>query len=338
MLQPVVKILRSIPFVVLLCAGTDAPAQDDLTSRGIDAFRETCLMADPRSEKIYQWAADRELKIVRGQGLERQGGIKELTWEVARSEATTVLLQVIITDPGHLNCSVYFDQQRDSNKLVEAFFLEEMKRRHPHARQLNPGSGPDGTAHTLIDGKDLYAYFDGRQSEQDRPHISLAVVASLSPPGAALPRTFATPERSYRLFVNACLARFPDIESIGEYVKASGWRSPAAIQTSPFYHGIWSLWDPFDEMSPYAVELIHSKAFRLCKFDFDLRAAIPMEQLIRSYALIHADAPFPAQPGQPDEKIEYYSGVVGGTPALFKLRTEDARHYGELSVFVEAPQ
>jgi hypothetical protein len=336
MLQSILRIMQSISFVVLLCAGAIVHAQDDITSRGIETFRETCLMADARSEKIYQWAADKDLKIVQGQGPERAGP-KVLTWEVARSGVATVLLQAIINNPGHLNCTVNFDQQRDSNKLVEAFFLEEMKR-HPNAKQLNPGSGRDRTAYTFIDGKDLYVYFDGRQSEQDRPHILLAVAATVSPPDVALPRPFATPERSYRFFVNACLARFPDIESIGEYVKASGWKSPTALRTSPFYSGIWDLWDPFDEMSPYGVELRRSNAFKSCTFAFDLRAAVPMERLIRSYALVHADAPYPTQPRQPDEKIEYYSGLVGGTKALFELRMEEATHEGELGVFVETPQ
>jgi hypothetical protein len=337
MLQPIVRILQSILFVVMLDAGAIVYAQDDITSRGIETFRETCLMADARSENIYQWAADKDLKIVQGQGPE-SAGPKVLTWEVARSGAATVLLQAIINNPGHLNCLVYFDQQRDSNKLVEAFFLEEMKR-HRNARQLNPGSGPDSTAHSFIDGRDIYGYLDGRQNEQDKPHIQLAVFATLPSTDVAVPRTFATPERSYRFFVNECLARFPDIESIGEYVVQDlGWRSQTALQTTPSYHNIWSLWDPFDEMAPYALELMRSNVFKLCALHFDLRAALPMERLIRSYALVHANDPYPNLPRKPDEKIEYYSGLIGSTQAIFKLRTEEPTHHVELGVYVETPQ
>lgn len=333
MLQPVIKIFQSILLVVQLY-GTAAYAQDDIVSRGIETFRETCLMADPRSEGIYEWATDRGLKIVQGQGPERAGA-KVLTWEIAKSGDSNVALQVRVNDPANLNCSVNFDQQRDSDKLVETFFLEEMKR-HPQAQKQRSVPSPDRSAYSFNDGKYRYIYFDGHQSEQDKPHIFLSVTAALSPPDATLPRTFATPERSYQLFVNTCLARFPDIESIGEHVKDLGWKSPAALRTTPFYSGFWNLYDPFDEMSPYSFELKRSNALRLCDFGYDVRAAVPMDRLIRSYALVHADDPYPTL-HRPDEKTEYYSGQVAGMRILFSLRTVPAGHYGDLSVSVETP-
>jgi hypothetical protein len=335
MLQPASKIFQCTLLVALLCVGTTAYAQDDIISRGIETFRETCLMDDPHSERIYQWATDRGLKIVQGQGPEHAGA-KLLTWEVAKSGDTTVLLQARVNDPTFLYCTIHFDQQRDSNKLVETFFLDEM-RRHLHAKQQRSVSSPDQSAYSFIDGKDLYTYFDGRQSEQDKPHIFLAVAATLSPPDVALPRTFATPERSYQLFVNVCLTRFPDIENIGEYVKDLGWKSPAALQTTPFYNGFWDLYDPFDEMSPYSFELKRSNAFRLCTLGFDVRSAVPMDRLIRTYALVHADDPYPTL-HRPDEKFEFFSGQVAGRQVLFSLRTVPAGHYGDLSVSVETPQ
>lgn len=334
MLQPAIRIFQSILFLVLLCTGTIVYAQDEIVSRGIETFRQTCLMEDARSEKIYQWATDRDLKIVQGQGPERVQ-TKALRWEVARSGDATVLLQVIIGDPTHLSCLVYFDQQRDSSKWVEAFFLEEMKR-HPNAKRQGSVSGPYQSTFSFVDGKRSYSYFDEHQSQQAGPHILLGVDAALSPPDVALLRPFATRERSYRFFTNFCLARFPDIESIGESVKDAGWRSPVAPRSKPFYSSMWTLYDPFDEMSPYRLELWRTNAFKSCKLGFDLRAAIPMEQLIRSYALVRADDPHPTMTRQPDEKIEYYSGLVGGTRALFSLRTDEARHDGELSVFVES--
>lgn len=341
MLQPLVKIF---PFLMLLCTGTTVSAQDDMISRGIQTFRETCLMADVRSEKIYQWAADRDLKIIKGQGPEH-AGLKELTWEVARSGTASVLLQAYMNSPANLHCSVYFSEQRDFNKQVEAFFLEEVKRRHPLATRLNPGSAPDSTAYSFTDGKDLasgknlYAYLDGRVNDQDKPHILLALFATLPPSDVAVPRTFATPERSYRFFVNACLTRFPNIENIGKYVVEDlGWKSQTAMQTTPFYHNIWSVWDPFDETGPYSFELIRSKAYKSCALHFDLRAAVPMDRLIRDYTLVHADAPTQGFPPGPSEKIEYYSGLAGGAPAIFKLRTEEKLGDGELSVSVETPQ
>jgi hypothetical protein len=308
-----------------------------MISRGIETFRETCLMADVRSETIYQWAVDRDLKIIKGQGPDH-AGLKELTWEVARSGTASVLLQLYMNGPGTLHCSVYFGEQRDAAKRVEAFFMEEMKR-HPMARQLRPGSTPDSSANSFMDEKGLYGFLDGRQNEQDKPHILLALFVKRTPSDVTVPRTFATPERSYRLFVSACLVRFPDIERIGEYVVQDlGWKSQTAMQTTPFYHNIWSLWDPFDEMGPYSFELMRSNAYKSCALDFDFRAAVPMDRLIREYALVHADAPTPGLPPGPGEKIDYYSGRVGGTQAIFKLRTEDAIHNGELSVYIEIPQ
>jgi hypothetical protein len=339
MARPASKIVQFSSFFVLLCAGAIAHAQDDVRARGIEAYREACLMTDPRPEKIYQWAADRDLKIALSHGLDQRGATKELSWEVARSGTAAVLLQLIITKPEHLVCSVYFDQQRDSDKLVEAFFLEEMKRSHPHARPLNRVSGPDSAAHSFLDGTDLYAYRDGRQNDQDKPHILLSLWANPPPPDAAVPRTFATPERSYRFFVNSCLARFPDIESIGEHVvRDLGWKSPHALQVNPFYHNIWVLWDPFEEMAPYSIELIRSNAFKSCALHFDLRAAMPMERLMRDYGLVPADAPTAGVPPRPGEKFEYYSGRAGGAQAIFKLRTEEASHRGDLDVYVETPQ
>ncbi|PJG56120.1 hypothetical protein CVM73_04695 [Bradyrhizobium forestalis] len=335
MMQPIVRNSLLVLFVGLLCAGTITLAQDDITARGIEAFRDTCLRPDVRSETIYQWAADKDLKIVQGQGPERAGG-KQLTWEVARSGDATVLLQAYINSPGHLHCSVYFSEQRDSRKQVEAFFLEEMKR-HPNAQQLQPGAGPGSTAYTFIDEKVLYGYFDGRKNDQDKPHIFLTAFGPLRPSNTTVPRSFATQERSYRLFVTACLARFPDIESIGEYaVHDLGWKSQSALQTQP-YHNEWSLWDPFDEMGPYALELIRLNGFKSCALHFDLRAAVPMERLIRSFALVHADARYRNLPRKPNEQIEYYSGLIGGTQTLLSLRTDEAGRHGELRVFVETP-
>jgi hypothetical protein len=337
MMQPIVRIFQFILFVGLLGTATIASAQEDIMSRGIEVFRETCLMADARSEKIYQWATEKNLKIVAGQGPDR-AGLKILTWEVARSGAASLRLQAFINDPGSLNCTVYFDGQRDTGKQVETFFLEEMKRR-PRARRLSPGMGPDSTAYSFAEGTDIYGYLDGRQNEQDKPHIWLAVFAHLAPSDAAVSRSFATPERSYRLFVNSCLAHFPDIESIGEYVAQDlGWKSPTAVQTKPFYSGLWSLWDPFDEFGPYTLELRHTQAYKSCALHFDLRAGLPLERLIHDYALVHAGAPSPGFPPRQGEKTEYYSGLVGGTQATFMLVMQEAIHDGELNIYVEPPQ
>jgi hypothetical protein len=335
MLQSTSKSFLFALLVALLCAGTTAYAQDDIISRGIETFRETCLMGDPHSERIYQWATDKGLKIIQGQGPEHAGA-KLLRWEVAKSGDTTLMLQVRVNDPAYLNCSVYFDQQRDSNRLVETFFLNEM-RQHSHARQQRSVSSPDQSAYSFMDGKDLYTYFDGRQSEQDKPHIFLAVAAALPPPDVALPRTFATPERSYQLFVNACLARFPDIKNIGDYVMDLGWKSAVALRTGPFYSGLWNLYDPFDEMSPYSFELKQSNVLRLCTLGFDVRAAVPMDRLIQTYALVRVDDPYPSL-HRPDEKFEFFSGQVAGKRVLFSLRTVPVGHYGDLSASVETPQ
>jgi len=335
MLRSAVRILKSILLLLLLCAGMAARAQDDLVSRGIETFRETCLMADPRFEKVYQWAADRDLKIIQGQVPER-GRSKAIVWEVAASGSATVQLRVVAGDQ-YLNCQVYFGEQRDSNRRAETFFLDEMKR-HPNAKQQRASSDPDRSAHFYIDGKTSFGYFDGRQSERDRPYISLAFSGILAPPDVALARTFATPERSYRLFVNSCLARFPDIDSIAEHLNATGWQRTQSPPGSPAYWGLWSLYDPFDEMSPYGIELRRSNAFRSCNLGFDVRAALPMERLIRDYALVRAENPHPEIRPRPGEKIEYYSAPVAGMRTLFSLRTDNTTHDGELSMFIESSQ
>lgn len=334
MLRPKNNFRCALLIALLSCGGT-AYAQNNIISTGIETFREACLMVDPHSERIYQWATDKGLKIVLGQGPER-AGTKLLRWEVAKSDNTIVLLQAVINDPASLNCSVYFDQIRDSNRLVETFFLDEMRRKS-HAIPQSLGSSPDRLAYSVLDGGNLFTYFDGRQSAQDHPHISLAVAATLSPPDTVAPRTFATPARSYQLFVSTCLERFPDIESIGERVKDSGWRSATALRTSPIYSGFWDLYDPFDEMSPYLIELKRSKSFSLCKLGYDIRAAVPMDHLIQTYALVHADDPYPNL-HKPNDKFEYYSGRVAGREVSISLRTLTEGHYGELSVSIQTPQ
>jgi len=101
MLQLALKIFQSI-LLVIQAYWTAAYAHDDSVSRGIETFRETCLMADPRSERIYEWATDRGLKIVQGQGPERAGA-KVLTWEIAKSGDSNVALQVRVSAPAWVN-------------------------------------------------------------------------------------------------------------------------------------------------------------------------------------------------------------------------------------------
>src|SRR5262245_20445049 len=51
--------MRLVVCLLVLLGAATARAQDELASRGIEAFRETCLMPDPRLEKIYEWASAR---------------------------------------------------------------------------------------------------------------------------------------------------------------------------------------------------------------------------------------------------------------------------------------
>src|SRR5689334_10873159 len=96
---------RLFKFLVLLwalCAATAARAQDDLVSSGIEAFREACLMTDPRFEKIYQWAANKGLKSIEGDEPSLDGSIRPIArqdgwdrvahWKVAASGLATVTL------------------------------------------------------------------------------------------------------------------------------------------------------------------------------------------------------------------------------------------------------
>jgi len=75
-----------LSLLVLLCATATPRAQDDLASLGIRAFSETCLMPDPRLEKLYEWAATRELKMLEGRA-RQEDKQKGFAWEIAASGA-----------------------------------------------------------------------------------------------------------------------------------------------------------------------------------------------------------------------------------------------------------
>jgi hypothetical protein len=55
MLRPSAIVSQLLSLLVPICTPAAAQSQDDLASLGIRAFSETCLMPDPRLEKIYEW-------------------------------------------------------------------------------------------------------------------------------------------------------------------------------------------------------------------------------------------------------------------------------------------
>jgi hypothetical protein len=213
---------------LLLCAAATARAQDNLDSVGIRAFSETCLMPDPRLEKIYEWAAARELKMLEGRA-RQEDKEKGFVWELATSGRASVLLLVSTGYrlPRHMfSCEVFFREYRDPGKRIETFFLDEMRRR-PNAKQERQRLEGDRSAYHFREGDELFIFFSGPAPypPDETPMVRFALLASQAPPDVAPPTpTFGTVERTYKSFVNYCMALFPDIPAIAERMITTGWQ------------------------------------------------------------------------------------------------------------------
>jgi hypothetical protein len=324
-----------LSLLVLLCATATPHAQDDLASLGIRAFSETCLMPDPRLEKIYEWAATRELKMLEGRA-RQEDKQKGFAWEIAASGRESVLLIVSAGYelPRHmLSCEVLFREYRDPGKRIETFFLDEMRLR-PNAKQEAQRLEGARSAYHFRDGDALFMFFSGPgpYPPDETPMVRFALLASQAPPDVApATPTFATVERTYKSFVDYCMALFPNLPAIAERMNTTGWQ-----RSGPSDMQYWVLRDPFNVMSGYLLELMQAQSQASCGLSFDGRAAIPMERLIRDYGLKREsdlDAAV-AVPGS-ESTTEHYSAVVAGNRLVFVLSSNNKTRSGQLSVFTD---
>jgi len=332
---------RYLWLLVLLCAAPTAGAQDNagaqanLDSLGIAAFRETCLMPDPGLEKIYEWASARDLKMIEGRA-RREDRSKGFVWEIAASGETSLQLRVAAeySLPRHfLACEVMFKEHSDTRKRVEIFFLDEMERR-PDAKFDIRLVTAERIVYNWVDGDTRLGFFNGKLPYVPMPPTVLLTLFTHRAPPDVAPATpaFATAERSYKHFVDFCLAPYADIAAIEARMSATGWQRSGSGQNGEVYQRGWSLFDPFNVMGAYAVDVQQGPGYTGCGFNFDLRAAVPMDRLIRDYGLTPESSLDPAPTGTTSE-TRNYSATVGGRRLRFLLTTSPQTHSGQLTVY-----
>jgi hypothetical protein len=315
-----------------------ALAQDDLANRGGAAFGEYCLMPDLRIEKMAQVALDREFKLVGGSLRGDRPGGRQAEWEVATVGSAWV--RVFIHESHWtqaqgqthgFTCVVRLGNHRDDDRRAEALFRDLMKSR-PNARM----TAQRATSLTYADGGDTYT-FGAADPRADRPEVVMHMtrITQGPPPPPLPPPVFATPERTYRLFVDGCVRLFPDIEAITTSLNDSGWKGETDRKGSD----IWSHWarvDPFYAMRGYGIEAYKYRSGASCKVSFDGRASVSMERLTRDYHLQRLpDDPLPPGDDPPRSKWENFSTVVAGRQVVMQLNMEFDGSSGSIAIIVD---
>lgn len=339
MLRPSAIVSQLLSLLVPICTPAAAQSQDDLASLGIRAFSETCLMPDPRLEKIYEWAAARDLKMLEGRA-RQEDKEKGFAWQLAASgrESVQLIVGAGYRLPRHtLTCEVFFREYRDPGKRIETFFLDEMRRR-PNARQEAQRLEGARSAYHFRDGDEFFMFFSGPAPypPDETPMVRFALLASQTPPDVDPPTpSFATAERTYKYFVDFCMALFPDLPRIAERVVSAGWQGGGPAD-APAYVQSWVLRDPFNVMTGYYMELTRTERDASCSLGFDGRAAMPMDRLIRDYGLKRESdlEAARAAPGS-GSTYELYSAVVAGNRLVFALTPSNTARSGQLIVFTD---